>query len=656
MTSLKVFYKSLRKRLNINNLSYLPRWIILVIDYLMCFTAYIITYYIINNISYEIKFNETLSFIERANVILAVNGFFFLGFKTYHGLIRHSTFHDALKLMGASISTIIILTAINYVSFFVFGKKIFLMPSLAIYFFISFMFLFLFRAVVKELFEVFLKISRRAKKLKVLILGIESNAVSIASALKAENPSRFEVLGFIDKDRKNVGKRILGLPIIFSKNKTSTIIKSRGASGIIMADKEISLSERNTIIEDCLEYRFKIFKAPLVSSIEDENVSNKIESIQIEDILERKQIVLDKFAISKKINTKRVLVTGGAGSIGSEIVRQVALYNPEIIYVLDQAETPLHDIHLELQANFPNLNFKTVLADVRNKAKMEAVFNEYVPNIVYHAAAYKHVPLMENNPSEASFVNIKGTKNVADLSLEHGVEKFVFISTDKAVNPSNIMGASKRIAEMYVQSLYYSTNGSKKKSTKFITTRFGNVLGSNGSVVPLFKKQIAKGGPITITHPEITRYFMTISEACQLVLEAGARGNGGEIFIFDMGEAVKIMDLATKMIRLAGYIPDKDIKIKITGLRPGEKLYEELLSNKSTTLPTHFNKIMIAKEVTEGYLRVNQAVEKIISLSETNNIKEMVQSMKSLVPEFKSMNSGYEKLDKEIPVKNIRVV
>ena len=385
---------------------------------------------------------------------------------------------------------------------------------------------------------------------------------------------------------------------------------------------------------------------PLISDWENQKeISKKIKSFQIEDLLERKPIVLDNKSISSQIKGKVILITGAAGSIGSEIVRQVIDFNPDTLLILDQAETPLHDLTLEIQKLDSHIKIVSLIADIRDKVCLERIFQQYKPNLIYHAAAYKHVPLMEENPSQAIFVNVMGTKNLADLSLQYGVEKFVMVSTDKAVNPSNVMGASKRIAEKYVQSLYFSELKNNSETTKFITSRFGNVLGSNGSVVPLFSKQIAEGGPITITHQEIIRYFMTIPEACQLVLEAGAMGRGGEIYIFDMGKPVKIYDLATKMIRLAGYTPGKDIKIKIVGLRPGEKLYEELLNDTSKSLPTHHEKIMIAQEIIDDYNMIKDFVNDIALVSNQYDNNLIVSKMKIIVPEFKSMNSTFEILD-----------
>ena len=349
--------------------------------------------------------------------------------------------------------------------------------------------------------------------------------------------------------------------------------------------------------------------------------------------------------MAKEIFNKCVIVTGGAGSIGSEIVRQVAGYKPKKLIIIDHAESPLYQIQLEIKNTFPKLNFEAIINDIRNFEKTESIFQQNTPDVVFHAAAYKHVPLMENYPAEAIFANVQGSKNIADLALKYNAEKFVMVSTDKAVNPSNVMGASKRIAEIYVQALQEYSNRDLKKTTGFVTTRFGNVLGSNGSVVPLFKRQIEEGGPLTITHPDIIRYFMTISEACQLVIEAGAMGNGGEVFIFDMGEAVKIIDLAKKIIRLAGYTPYKEIDIKVIGLRPGEKLYEELLNKNSSTLPTYNDKIMIAKVETYDYDKICNDISELLEFSNSQNKDAIVKKMKAIVPEFISMNSDYKKLD-----------
>jgi FlaA1/EpsC-like NDP-sugar epimerase len=420
------------------------------------------------------------------------------------------------------------------------------------------------------------------------------------------------------------------------------------AKALIIVDKNLSKSEQSKIVEECLDNDFKTYTIPLIADLEGKKeITKSIKTFEIQDLLERKPIVLDDNSISNQLKGKKILVTGAAGSIGSEIVRQIIKFEPKKIIVLDQAESPLHDLSLEIMNINPSVKIVNVISDIRVKETIEQVFVKYKPEVVYHAAAYKHVPLMEENPAQAIFTNVLGTKIIADLSFEYEVERFVMVSTDKAVNPSNVMGASKRIAEKYVQSLNYKLNSKSNNSsnTKYITTRFGNVLGSNGSVVPLFKKQIQEGGPITITHPEIIRYFMTIPEACQLVLEAGAMGAGGEIFIFDMGAPVKIIDLARKMIRLAGFTPDKDIEIKIIGLRPGEKLYEELLNDASKNLPTHNEKIMIAHEDMMDYDKINESILLLIDASRETSNNSIVSKMKKIVPEYKSLNSIYQELD-----------
>jgi FlaA1/EpsC-like NDP-sugar epimerase len=381
---------------------------------------------------------------------------------------------------------------------------------------------------------------------------------------------------------------------------------------------------------------------------------NQIQKIKIEDLLEREPIKINDDHILSQTKGKRILVTGAAGSIGSEIASQLGKYEPQMIILCDQAESPLHNLQLDLQDEFPNQVYHTYIADVRSTKRMQLLFDTFKPHYVYHAAAYKHVPMMENHPLEAVQTNVMGTKNLADLAVEFQVEKFVFVSTDKAVNPTNIMGATKRIAEIYVQSLNNHLENSLGATvhTKFITTRFGNVLGSNGSVIPRFRDQIQKGGPVTVTHPEITRYFMTIPEACRLVLEAGTMGQGGEIFVFDMGKSVKIVELAKKMIRLSGFKPNEDIEIKFTGLRPGEKLYEELLNDLENTLPTHHEKIMIAKVRENNYDIVSMKIGELQQRLATQNKNEVVYQMKIIVPEFKSKNSIYEQLDKEIELSN----
>ncbi|PHK27776.1 polysaccharide biosynthesis protein, partial [Nostoc linckia z16] len=510
----------------------------------------------------------------------------------------------------------------------------------------SFSSLFLYRVLVKQFFENYLNYTKKQHLVKAIIYGTDANAIAVGNALKSEVPGRFRLVGFIDKYSQNKSKMILGLPILQHKKRTSTLMRVFNAQALIIADRSLTKDEKLQIVDDCLEFNYKVYTVPLVSDWEDQKeISKKIKNFQIEDLLERKQIVLDNRSISSQIKDKTVLISGAAGSIGSEIVRQVIHFRPKTVIMLDQAETPLHHLSLEVSKMNTDVRVLSIIGDVRNRAALEEIFKAYRPEVVYHAAAYKHVPLMEENPSQAIFVNVQGSINLAELSGKYMASSFVMVSTDKAVNPSNVMGASKRIAEKYVQRLHYKQQHGSGGKTKYITTRFGNVLGSNGSVVPLFTKQIENGGPITLTHPDIIRYFMTIPEACQLVLEAGAMGNGGEIFIFDMGKPVKIIDLAYKMIRLAGFIPEKEIGIKIVGLRPGEKLYEELLNDTSKTLPTHHDKIMIAQEVYDDLEMLEDKIEELVSKANTYDGKAVVAVMKQILPEFISMNSDYQSLD-----------
>jgi FlaA1/EpsC-like NDP-sugar epimerase len=576
--------------------------------------------------------------------VITMNVLFFFVFKTYAGIIRHSSFIDGIKLFVAQGVTCLVLFFLNWYIEQKTGIKLLLNTGLVIYFSFSFVYLFLYRIFVKFIFDHFLSIQSQIKT-RAIVLGVDANSIAIANALMMESPARFKILGFIDPYQNNTSKRILNVPIYSMPKRISVLMRNMQAEALVLADNSLSKQQKNQIVDDCLEYNFKVFVSPMVTNWEKSaEISKKIKKFEIHDLLERKEIVLDKKGISKQLHNKVVMVTGAAGSIGSEIARQVLQFQPKMLLLLDQAESPLHDLHLELKKLSPKMQLVPVLADVRRKGGMQKIFEQYRPEVVYHAAAYKHVPLMEDNPKQAIFTNVLGTKIVADLACKYQVNSFVMVSTDKAVNPSNVMGASKRIAECYVRHLH-QVRETKGCSTKFITTRFGNVLGSNGSVVPLFTKQIQEGGPITITHPEIIRFFMTIPEACQLVLEAGSMGNGGEIFIFDMGEPVKIIDLAKKMIKLAGYVPYKDIDIQVVGLRPGEKLFEELLNDKAKTLPTYHQKIMIATEEETEISNLNQHILELIQLAKNLEEELIVQKMKQLVPEFLSKNSKFQSLD-----------
>ena len=645
--NLSSYFSRANLRFNIHNLSYLPRWIIVLIDFTVLLFAFLLTYIIYNRAGLE--YITTAHKAIYISSLFGINMFFFWLFRTYSGIIRHSSYIDAVKLLFSQTAVLVFLLFFNFLFEMRYQEKAFLNSGLFINIVLSFCGLFVYRVIVKQTFELYFTERNDNKLIKAIIYGTDANAISVANALNFETPIRFKILGFVDKNNQNASKRMLDLPIYVLRKKLPTLLRSIDAEAVVIADRSLTKEEQLVIVDQCLEFNYKVYTLPSVSDWENQKeISQKVKNIQIEDLLEREPIVLDNISISKQLMDNTILITGAAGSIGSEIVRQVLSFNPKKVIILDQAETPLHHISLEVESIKTDATILTLIVDIRNRAALERVFKLYRPQMVYHAAAYKHVPLMEENPSQAILTNVEGTKNLADLSCEYGVKKFVMISTDKAVNPSNVMGASKRIAEKYVQSLHLKCQERNDSlyATKFITTRFGNVLGSNGSVVPLFSKQIADGGPITITHPDIIRYFMTIPEACQLVLEAGSMGNGGEIYIFDMGKPVKIIDLARKMIRLAGFVPDRDIKIKIVGLRPGEKLYEELLNDTSKTLPTYHEKIMIAQEIQEEFEDLHLEIEDLIGIASFFDNDDIVAKMKKIVPEFISMNSTFATLDK----------
>ena len=640
-------FKDNNLRFNIRNLKYLPRWFIVCLDITILIVSFVLTFIIFFRIGLEYVKHDSLTYFIAG--LLVTNVFFFWLFRTYSGIIRHSSYIDAVKLLFSQLSVFIFFIFINYCFVVFTGEKLYLNTALFINLVFSFCGLFLYRVVVKQTFDIYFAETVPANNLmNTIIYGTDANAISVANAVKFETPTRFKIVGFVDKNGQNTSKRMLNVPILTQRRMLPTLMRSISAKAVIIADKSLSKEEQNILVDQCLEYGYKVFNIPVISDWKNKNeISQKIQKLKIEDLLDRNPIVLDNGGISKQLKDKVVMITGAAGSIGSEIVRQVINFEPKLIVIIDQAETPLHHLNLNLEAKNHEVKIQTVITDIRNKNSMETVFSQYKPDVVFHAAAYKHVPLMELNPSQAILTNVEGSKNLADLSCKYNVGKFVMISTDKAVNPSNVMGASKRIAEKYVQSLHLKNSKIVGyKGTKFITTRFGNVLGSNGSVVPLFTKQITDGGPVTITHKDIIRYFMTIPEACQLVLEAGAMGNGGEIYIFDMGKPVKILDLAQKMIKLAGYTPGKEIQIKEIGLRPGEKLYEELLNDNSKTLPTYHEKIMISQEIQEEFEILHSEVDELIEIARNTENNNIVAKMKKIVPEFKSMNSDYEFLDK----------
>ena len=628
--------------INLSDVRYLPRWIILAIDIGLIFLATLFSCYIIEKLSYnkDVFYNN----VNMYALIIGVNLVYMYLFRTYAGIIRHSTFIDLFKLLLATFCSTVTVAVISYGYYLLFGIKLIIahIPFLSIFFASSFMILFMFRLFVKEFFHIVREFRRSTLKKRILVLGIDETSIAIARAV-LDNPNLpYHIVGFLTQRHDSRRAHLLGKPI-FSKEKIERNDKEDLAlDGVLIIKEMMSKEEMNSWVNLFLEKDLQVFKAPSVQKLRDSDLGASIKTLQIEDLLNRKPIKIENEEVKRRHFGKNILITGGAGSIGSEIVRQVSQFDPELVVVLDQAETPLYEIELEMREKFPNIHFKFVLADISNRHRIEPLFQKYNFSMVYHAAAYKHVPLVEQNPHEAILVNILGTKNLSVLASKYKVNRFVMISTDKAVNPTNVMGASKRAAELFVQALQ-KTEGN---TTKFITTRFGNVLGSNGSVIPHFKKQIEAGGPITITHPDIVRYFMTIPEACDLVLQAGTMGNGGEIFVFDMGEPVKILDLATRMIKLSGFEPNTDIKIIYTGLRPGEKLYEELLSDDAKTLPTHNEKIMVSKDPTMAFYEIEQYANRITKAALRREKVEVVQILKSIVPEFKSNNSIYEVLDK----------
>lgn len=632
------------------NIGYLPRWGVLLLDLLIALIAFVVSYLIGDSIvGYDL--NIRMPLWEQMGVLLATQCLFFWVFHTYSGILRYSTFVDTLKVIFSVGATGLLLIAINLVIKYALQHTApFLTSILLIYIFVGITLLFAWRVSIKTIFEY---ISHHSDSVqKVLIYGTKSAGLSIAKMLQSNMESHYRPVGFVADSKDNMHHNLLGLKVYPLNNDLIALMKKQKISNLIISPlkmKEINPLQDLSIF---IENNIRILTTPYFtdySPSQDENVLQKIgriESIQVEDLLERPTIHITTNHVEAILANKVVLVTGGAGSIGSEIVRQVAKFTPKAIILMEIAESPLHDLTVDLRRKHPNLQFVPIIADVRDAGMVERMFEEYHPTVIFHAAAYKHVPLMEDFPTQAIIANVLGTKNMADMAIKYNAERFVMISTDKAVNPTNVMGASKRIAEIYVQSLFLKQSKINPNCTKFITTRFGNVLGSNGSVVPFFKKQIAEGGPVTVTHPDIIRYFMTIPEATCLVLEAATLGNGGEIFCFDMGHPVRIADLAKNMIRLAGYVPGKDIEITYTGLRPGEKLYEELLNQKEITLPTSNEKILVAKVREYDFDTVSVRIQALIEDAKLGKVFPVVKQMKDIVPEYKSKNSVYEQLDK----------
>jgi len=614
----------------------MPRWSILCIDLVICAFSLTLAFFLRFNFA-SIPPHELKNFPIAYTLVLSVRLLSFLASKTYKGVVRYTGARDSLRILGTVLAGSVLLFIINIITRFVMGKY-YIPHSVVIIDALCTMFIMISsRLAVKAIY--FENKNPEREKTNVLIYGAGESGLITKRILERDAAVKYKVFGFIDDDLKKKGRSLEGT-FIFPPEKLEELIKENAIETVVISILNISAARKNEIVETCLQHNVKVLSVPPVTKwINGELSFNQLKTVAIEQLLERDPIKLDVSLIEQQLQNKTVLVTGAAGSIGSELVRQILRFHPKKIVLLDNAESPLHEMELELADKFAPSQFEVVMGDVRNAERMQNVFRTFQPQVVYHAAAYKHVPMMENNPSESILTNVLGTKVVAELAVEHKVEKFVLISTDKAVNPTNVMGASKRIAEIFTQSL------GKQTQTKFITTRFGNVLGSNGSVIPRFKKQIEQGGPVTVTHPDITRYFMTIAEASQLVLEAGCMGKGGEIFVFDMGKQVKIADLARKMIKLSGLTEGRDIQIIYTGLRPGEKLFEELLADAENTLPTHHPQILIGKVKEYGFDEVKEKIEKLITLFDNQNNIEIVGRMKELVPEFKSNNSVFEKLD-----------
>tara|TARA_R110000782_G_scaffold80846_4_gene159878 strand:- start:88477 stop:90309 length:1833 start_codon:yes stop_codon:yes gene_type:complete len=610
---------------------------VLIIDLVICFFAIIIAYLV--RFNFNIPEVEIKGFPFVFSVIIGVRLLSFLITGTYKGIVKHTSSKDSQRIFITLTIGSLAFVVVNLIFYYGINKTFPIPFSIIIIDYMATLFLMItLRVLFKSIYTEIMNPYR--EKSNVIIFGAGESGIITKRTLDKDAGLKYKVLAFIDEDAKKEGKILEGVKIL-GLNKLDDLLSKEDVAHLIISVQQLSSARKKMLIDTCLKYDTKVLNVPPVSNWINGQLSFKqIKKIQIEELLEREPIKLSEDNIKQQLSDKVILVTGAAGSIGSEMVRQIVQFSPKKIILLDQAESPLYDMELELGDDPSHVPYEIVIGDIRNKERMENLFKTFQPSYVFHAAAYKHVPMMENNPSESIFTNVLGTKVIADLAVQYNIERFVMVSTDKAVNPTNVMGASKRIAEIYIQSLSTTAN------TKFITTRFGNVLGSNGSVIPRFRKQIESGGPITITHPDITRFFMTIPEACQLVLEAGTSGEGGEIYIFDMGESVKILDLAKKMIKLSGLTLDKDIKIIYTGLRPGEKLYEELLANEENTIATHHNQIMIAKVKKYDFKEVDTKINQLISSFNAQNNFQIVAQMKALVPEFKSKNSVYEELDK----------
>lgn len=627
-----------------------PRWIILLIDLLIVALSYTIT-------TLSGSFESTIGgpYDLLRNYIILVGVFMIVSFftKSYAYIIRLSALNDLFRTLSLCAISMIILSTINIAVQQITQKALISMWELSFVVLLAMCMMIAERLIAKYIYARITAISHHNQR--VLVVGSSMRSVMIANWLQQDLNGRYTPVGLLSFKQQTNGRTSKNnYPVYFFSPETfDNIVETLNVSALIVDRKNLGVL-RSEAATKILDSGIKVFTLNHIEDIDltesndtATNFAPQIRNVEIEDLLCRAPIITDNTLVRQNIYGRTVLITGACGSIGSELVRQVAACKAKLVVCVDQAETPMHDLMLEMKQSFPEIPIICFIGSVQNKTRMEQAFNLYRPTLVIHAAAYKHVPMMEINPTEAIINNVSGSKIIADLAVEYGVNKFVMVSTDKAVNPTNVMGATKRLAEIYTQSLFFE-NKKRGLQTQFITTRFGNVLGSNGSVIPIFRRQIESGGPVTITHKDIIRYFMTINEACSLVLEAGCMGNGGEIYVFDMGKPVKIYDLAAKMISLAGFRPGKDIKIVETGLRPGEKLYEELLNDKETTTATINEKIMIATVTKYDYEQVESAINEIIALAASGNTHEMIKAMKLFIPEYRSNNSEFETIDREI--------
>ena len=636
-----MIYKNLRKYLN----SYISTRLVFVLDLIMSFGASLLTLYLVNNITVRNLFELKPLGIWLASSFL-FSFIFIWAFRTYRIIIRHMTIKELSRFVLVAVSKVLMMG-------FVFAlldstSKVLNLMMISDFFF-TFAAFFLLRVAMLLAYDlVKVSMTQRHRFQNVLIYGVGDRSVSLISRL--QNSENYRIVGFVQHGNHDVNHVISEVKVYYvsSEEQFADVVLETEAVALLFAGEEDARREKDRLIRYAMDCKIKTLLVPPIDEIKEGKIAYAVRKVEIEDLLMRQEIEISMNEIIANFEGKTIMVTGAAGSIGSELCRQLAGFGVRKLILFDNAETPMHNLRLELEEKFPELDFVPVIGDVRLLARLDYVFRTWHPQIVFHAAAYKHVPLMEDNPCEAVMVNVTGSRNVADKCIEYDVEKMIMVSTDKAVNPTNIMGCTKRLAEIYVQSLGLAIEQGKVKArTKFVTTRFGNVLGSNGSVIPRFREQIAKGGPVTVTHPDITRFFMTIPEACRLVMEAATMSSGNEIFVFDMGESVKIDELARRMIRLAGYTPDKDIMVEYTGLRPGEKLYEEVLSNQENTVPTDHSRIRIAKVREYGYESSLEVLENLEKLAQEFDVPALVTLMKITVPEFVSKNSPFEEFDRK---------